>query len=223
MAADTCEVEWRAERLLLTAERALVWPAERIVLVADMHLGKETVFRRHGLAIPDGPTERSLSRLSRVVRQHGCRRVIVLGDFMHAPPDAGDAWPGDITRWLDALGGVEVEVVAGNHDRATGRKRLDGRIRWHPEPVSIGPFDLTHEPTASGRGFGICGHVHPVVRLRVGAERLRAPAYWYRGDSAVLPAFGQFTGGHAIRPVAGDRVWLVDEVAVIELPGPAAR
>ena len=224
MTAGTgCDVVWGTERLLLTGERAVIWPAERIAFVADVHLGKESVFRRHGLAVPDGPTGSNLSRLSEVVRRHACRRVIVLGDFMHAPPGRDDTWPASVTSWLDQHDGVEMEVVAGNHDRASGRLRLDRRIRWHAGPLTIDPFVLTHEPARPARGFAICGHVHPVVRLRVGAERLRAPAYWYRGDSAVLPAFGRFTGGHAIRPGRGDRVWLVDDGAVVEWPGTAGR
>lgn len=214
-----CEVEWAAERLLLTSARALVWPAQRTALVADLHLGKEAVFRRHGLAVPDGPTGQTLSRLSAVVREYQCSRLLVLGDFMHAAPAKKDAWPERVSEWIDGHPGVTIDIVSGNHDREYGRKRLDPRLRWHTDNLSAGPFELSHEPAAAKRGFLICGHLHPVIRTRVGRERLRSPVFWYRGDSAVLPAFGQFTGGHAIGPAAEDRVWLVDQGAIVELPG----
>lgn len=223
MSSAHCPVVWCGEPLLLTGERALVWPAERTVLVADVHLGKEAVFRRHGLAIPDGPTERSLSRLSRLVREHGCERIVVLGDFMHAAPHAGDTWPDTVSRWLDAHSQVAVEIVAGNHDRKTGRTRLDSRLRWHLGSLAAGPFELRHEPRAAvGPEFAISGHLHPVFRARIGAERLRTPVFWQRPHSAILPAFGQFTGGHPIEPEPGERVWLVHEGAVVELPMEAA-
>lgn len=223
MPPQLAEVTWCDQRLLLTGERAVVWPAQRTVLVADVHLGKEAVFRRHGMAVPDGPTVENLDRLTAIVRRHSCERVVVLGDLMHAPPRAGDTWPRSVSRWLDDHRQLAVHVVAGNHDRAVGRQRLDARIQWHLASLPVGPFQLRHEPAADGdEGFAICGHLHPVIRLRIGAERLRAPVFWWRRNSAVLPAFGRFTGGHPISTQSDDRIWVVQDGAVVEFPAAGA-
>ncbi len=44
------------------------------------------------------------------------------------------------------------------------------------------------------------------------------PCFWFTHESAVLPAFGSFTGGGRIHPGAGDRVFVVGDDGVLEVP-----
>ena len=50
-----------AARLL--ARRAIWWPDEATLFVADVHLGKAETFRALGVPVPAGPTEATLRRL----------------------------------------------------------------------------------------------------------------------------------------------------------------
>ncbi len=220
MPAGTLPLDCAGERLLLHHERALYWPRRRLLLVADVHLGKEWAFGRAGLAVPGGATGSDLDRLARLVTELGAGELVVLGDFTHAPPGDEDEWLGAITAWLDRLPAM-VSVVAGNHDRPVTRQRLDARIRWFPESRLEAPFVLQHEPEADPRGYGLGGHLHPTVHLRTGGDRLRLPVFWFRGDQGVLPAFGTFTGGWNIRPAADERVFAAGPEAVVALPPPA--
>ena len=215
------DVDVAGETLTLLPERAAYWPARRTLLLADWHLGKAGVFGRRGLAIPDGDAAQELRTLTALLAATGASRVVVLGDLMHAPPRDEDDWPALLAAWLAAHPRLELEVVAGNHDRVRADALpagLAARIGWHADAVDEGPFRLDHEPGSAPGRYTIAGHLHPTRRLVVGADRVRAPAFWLRPDSAVLPAFGTFTGGVNIRPAAGDRVFVTGPDAVVEVP-----
>ncbi len=42
--------EWHGERLCLFADKALFWERESMLVVSDLHFGKEAAFRRAGRA-----------------------------------------------------------------------------------------------------------------------------------------------------------------------------
>ena len=91
MREQTVSVTIHGERLVLHPERALIWPRRRTVIVADTHFGKSGYFGRHGMAVPAGSDEADRQRLSRLVTDVDARRLIILGDFLHAPLTAGSA------------------------------------------------------------------------------------------------------------------------------------
>jgi metallophosphoesterase superfamily enzyme len=66
----------------------------------------------------------------------------------------------------------------------------------------------------------LSGHIHPVVRLRGLMKRaMRVPVFWQRATSLVLPAFGLFTGGFAVRPAPGDCLYAAGPSGVVSLGG----
>ncbi len=100
----------------LYGERALEVTAERSLLIADLHLGKEDLFRRGGISVPQGPTDNDLVRLTALIALSAPERLLVLGDFVHgAIHDA--PWLTAWQRWRSAHRELAVVVVAGNHDR----------------------------------------------------------------------------------------------------------
>ena len=207
------------ETLLLHPGRVVLWPAARTLFAADVHLGKEAVFRERGIAVPEGATDTDLGRLAALATRHRCDRIIVLGDLFHALPSSAQRLVAAVDAWLDGLAGIRVQVVAGNHDRA-GVQRRFARLGWLPEAAVLGPFVLCHEPPEpeDHAGFVLAGHLHPCWRLRIGGDRLRMPVFWSSGDCLVLPAFGSFTGGWNVAPGRRDRLWVVGPDAVVEVP-----
>ena len=208
------------EQLTLLAERAITWPARRTLLIADWHMGKADVFGRRGIAIPDGDVAHDLARLAMLVREQRSERLVVLGDLMHAPPQPGDAWPTLFAHWLQQHAALQVIVVAGNHDRVHADAlpvNLADRLDWRASHVDDGPFRFDHEPGSAPGQYVLAGHIHPTCALRVGSDRLRAPAFWFREDHAVLPAFGSFTGGYNIQSAAGERIFVAGPGAVVEV------
>ena len=57
--------------LQLLPQRALWWPAARMVMVADVHFGKAATFRRAGQPVPHGTTADNLARLDAVLAATG--------------------------------------------------------------------------------------------------------------------------------------------------------
>ena len=71
-------------------EKAMIWENTNTLLVADIHLGKITHFRKAGIAVPAAAKQENLSRLSDILLNHDVRRVIILGDLFHS--HYNDSW-----------------------------------------------------------------------------------------------------------------------------------
>lgn len=203
------------ERLVLRGDHSVFWPAAATLFVADTHFGKAGVFRRQGMNVPSGTTVSDLWRLERALATTGATRLVVLGDFVHAPPAADEPWLTEFAAWRARHGGIEIVVTRGNHDRVK-RLPIDLDIDWLAGTHVFGPFVGRHEPAADPRGPVLAGHIHPVVRMGAGGETVRLPAFWQHADGLMLPAFCSFAGGGRISPASGDRVFVVAEGDVIE-------
>ena len=83
------------------------------------------------------------------------------------------------------------------------------------------------EATATAIGLVVAGHVHPRVNLRGPSGDRFADRCFHLDDRVLtLPAFGSFTGGHAVEITDSARVWLARDDAVLEvtrLARPASR
>ncbi len=212
------EIELAGNRMVLLASGAVHWPDEAAVLVADLHLGKDQVFRRQGIPVPARVLDETLDRLDRVLEATGAGRLIVLGDLVHAPPQAGEAWPRAVADWRAGRQKVSVELVPGNHDRSLSGPLKSWGILEHCPRLEMRGLGLVHAAENPDPAPGLSGHLHPVARLRSPTESLRLPVFARRGDHLVLPAFGSFTGGIQLEAgcgwqrlaLAGDRVVALD-------------
>ena len=211
------------EELLLHPARAVIWPRCRTVIVADTHFGKSGHFGRHGIAVPAGTDEADRERLNRLILDADASRLVILGDFLHAPLADGGSDANDLHEWVNQVGSsVDIHVVAGNHDQGGSWTRPKA-LRWWDTSWTEPPFRFVHDadrrrPRDSGAFFTLSGHIHPVVRLR-GARKgtMRVPVFWHRAAGLILPSFGLFTGGFAVTPEEGDRVYAVGSSGVVPL------
>ena len=80
---------------------------------------------------------------------------------------------------------------------------------------------FSHEPHPSTAQLNICGHVHPVVRLSGGGDRLRLPCFFWEADQRrlTLPAFGGFTGGYEMRLRPNTIAYAIAEDQVVAFKG----
>lgn len=197
------------QELWLLPDKALYWPARRLMLVADVHIGKAATFRAQHLPVPRGTTHSTLERLDRLLAAYPSERLIILGDFLHARAGRASATLERVRAWRQAHARMTVTLVRGNHDQHAGDPPDWLHIEVLDGPLLIGPFALQHEPEAHPTHTVIAGHVHPVFVLRGRArQRLRLPCFVMGERVSVLPAFGDFTGGWAIEPALDERVYL---------------
>lgn len=206
------------ERVLLLPERALLWPAQDTLLIADTHWGKAATFRAAAIPVPGESVHDDLTRLDGALSRSGATRLVVLGDLLHARAGRDPAMLAEVAEWRARHLDLAWWLVRGNHDRGAGDPPAVWGVRVLDEPASFGPFALAHHPTPSEGAYTLAGHLHPAVLLAgSGRQRLRLPCFWLGARLAVLPAFGAFTGAAGIAPAADDRVFAVVEDGIVEI------
>ena len=205
--------------LSLLPQKAAFLPESNTLLVADAHIGKAVSFRTLGVPVPRGTTSETLAVLADLVARLDVRRIVFLGDFLHSARSHAASTLGAVARWRQAHLALELTLVRGNHDDRAGDPPPSLGIACVDEPLILGGLALCHHPQARAEGYVLAGHLHPCVHLGGRAhDRLRLPCFWFGAEVGVLPAFGAFTGMHGIRASDGERVFVVGDEAVTELP-----
>ena len=211
-------IEIEGEKLWLLPERAVFWEAHDTLLIADPHFGKAATFRASGIPVPEGTTGNAVARLEAIADRTAARRIIFLGDFLHARPGQSKDVIDQLNRWRSAYRDVELLLVRGNHDRHAGDPPGEMSISCVDAPVLMRPFILTHHPKPRDEGYVLAGHLHPAVRLSgKGRQHLRLPCFVFGGTVGTLPAFGDFTGLADIEPENGDRIFAIADQGVIDV------
>ena len=191
--------------------RALYWPLEQALLVADLHLEKASFFASHGQMLPPYDSRETLERLACAIRATGARRVFCLGDNFH--DSAGlDRMEPHAAGMLAALTRATDWVwVTGNHDPA-----LDAALAGLPgrnaaplvggtvvDEMSVGGVILRHRAQVGETAPELSGHYHPRLRVALKGRRIARPCLVIANDRStagagrrmILPAFGSLTGG----------------------------
>jgi DNA ligase-associated metallophosphoesterase len=217
--ANALTIEIGGVALECLAARALWWPQERTLFIADVHLGKAESFRSLGVPVPaglQGPTAATLVRLDQLLSQRPASRLVVLGDLLHARAAQSDAVMSPLAAWRTRHAALEILLLRGNHDGHAGDPPPSLGMSILTEPARLGPWSLRHEPRhgwtgrhgshALPEGIALSGHLHPVIQLtgRAG-DRARLPCFCVADDEIVLPAFGAFTGGAPVQRHPGRR------------------
>jgi DNA ligase-associated metallophosphoesterase len=202
----------------LLPQRAVYWPAQRMLLIADIHFGKAAAFRALGVPVPRGTTSDNLARLDDLLERHDTRQILFLGDFLHASSSHADATLRALRQWRARRAALQLTLVRGNHDEHAGDPPAELDIEARDEPLERGPFSFCHHPHAHACGYVIAGHLHPVFRLAAGGDSVRLPCFVFGERSGILPSFGAFTGGFVIDPQAGERVFVSSGEAVYAVP-----
>ena len=206
------------EALQLLPQRALYWPGQRLLVIADIHFGKAASFRALGVPVPAGTTTQNLAALDALLAAHPVEHILFLGDFLHAKAAHASATLAAIRAWRARHAALQLTLVRGNHDDRAGDPPADLQISVVDEPHAIGPFAFCHHPQDSPHGHVLAGHVHPVHRLAAAGDALRLPCFVVGERRSILPSFGAFTGGHAVAGATGERLYVVADDAVFAVP-----
>jgi len=194
---------------------AALWPQERMLVVADMHLEKGSAFAARGRFLPPYDSAATLARLTRLVARHRPRRLLALGDSFH-DRRAGERMEAGLMQALCALAsGLDMIWIAGNHDpeipaALPGERAVE---------IAIGPLVFRHEPKAGAQAGEIAGHLHPAAKVVGPRGGVRRPAFVTDGERLVMPAFGAYAGGLNCRNEAIERLFRPDGMVAHVLGG----
>lgn len=199
--------------------RAALLPADRTLLVADLHLGKAASFRQAGLPVPEGASSGDLARLERLLASTAATRLLILGDLFHAASGCTPAVLAEFANFRDRVSAVRVVLVEGNHDRRVRLSEslgIDEVVTRLEEP----PWVFVHEPPQEMQSGAIfcCGHLHPRLSIRSpSGDRLSQRCFVEEPGGWVLPAFGSFTGSSVVKPTRATRLWVAGDDAVVDV------
>ena len=168
--------------LELCPERAAFRPDREELLVADVHLGKASAFRRAGRPIPHGTTATELERLDALVARKNARRLTFLGDLFHDSVDPSGPTARRFRAWLERRDDLEITLVRGNHDRHAVELIEELPLRAVAEPADASPLAYRHHPS-QGAAPHVAGHVHPGVRLATAATGCASRSSGARGGT----------------------------------------
>jgi metallophosphoesterase superfamily enzyme len=140
--------------------------------------------------------------------------LFVLGDLFHSGVNYDVRL---FDAWRDVHHSIDINLVKGNHDIMSDEIYSHFEIRLHKKYFLWNRFLFTHKPMdeavqLNGCDYVFCGHVHPGVRLVGKAKQsLSLPCFHFNEKQCTLPAFGEFTGKHIIKPNIKDKVFVISK------------
>lgn len=204
-------IQINSQNFTLHPSGAIFWEEKKILLIADVHLGKVVHFRKYGAAIPANAAYKNLEKLTEVTNHFLPNMVCFLGDLFHSK--LNEEWQ-DFVKWVEYCT-AEVILISGNHDVIPHYLYEDLGVKVFDDML-LDNFYLTHHPTDLEGTFNFSGHIHPGIKMRgVGRQYLRLSCFYKTLNSLILPAFGNFTGKHILTPSGKDEVFAIVEGDVI--------
>lgn len=197
------------EKWIMHPDRALFWPAQEVLIIADVHLGKAQHFRKNGLAVPATVGRHNIQRLKFLVEHFTPREVIFLGDLFHSLYNV--LWE-EFATFVREHNLIHFSLVPGNHDVLDKALYHRANIALYGPLVEKDNIILSHYPLEDipETHYNLAGHIHPAVRLRgKGAQALTLPCFYFGQNNGILPAFGAFTGLARIYPRPGEQVFVI--------------
>ena len=203
----------QGEVLILHPSGAAFWENKKMLLIADVHIGKVSHFRKHGSAVPQQSVRYNFDQLNEVVTYFQPHTICFLGDLFHSV--LNNEWL-LFQNWIHDLQ-CRVILIAGNHDiiDESMYKALGVEVK---NELVIGSFFLTHYPEYRDDFFNFSGHIHPGVELRgLGKQILKVSCFVKKKQQFIFPAFGGFTGKYIIKPSILDEVYVITPDEVIHM------
>jgi len=150
---------------------------EKILCIADLHLGFEKEIEKSGIKIPS-QTQNILNSIQQLIKNLTPSRLIILGDIKHEIATIRYQETTSIYDFLSTLSQeVQVEIIPGNHDGQL-KAITPPQIKIHsPRGIIIKEdkktIGLIHghawpDVKLLGSHYLIMAHTHPLIQLTTG-------------------------------------------------------
>jgi len=176
------------EEFALVQGRALYWPREQALLVADLHLEKASFYAQFGQMLPPYDSRETLERVALALRETGARRVFTLGDNFHDAAGADRLEPHAAGMLAALTCATDWVWVTGNHDRGS-------TLGTAVAELAVSGLLLRHEAQVGETRPELSGHFHPKLRVSVRGRQIVRPCAVTSETKLILPAYGALTGG----------------------------
>ncbi|MEP0710620.1 MAG: ligase-associated DNA damage response endonuclease PdeM [Algoriphagus sp.] len=208
---------YKEELIQLLPEKVAFLPAHRLLVVADLHLGKASHFQKAGIIIPVPHSSADLKIVAQLIDKLAPLTVVFLGDLFHS--SLNKEWE-ELRLFLEYLHPIRFILTKGNHDILSPEVMKNTRIEVVDE-FEVGDYLLlTHEPETSVQTerLNISGHIHPGVVIKSkGRQSFRLACFYLDKQCLILPAFGKLTGLHILKKTATAKIFAVFQDEVVSL------
>jgi DNA ligase-associated metallophosphoesterase len=193
----------------LLPQKALFLPEQGMLVLGDLHLGKAMHFRKSGIFMPQASAARDYHILHNLIQQYQPEAVYFLGDLFHSLHNS--EWL-QFEKLITTYPDIRFTLVRGNHDvlDQTYYERL--QIAIIPHAFLLGNLIFSHKPLAEvpEGSINIAGHIHPGCMVRgLGRQSIKLPCFYLKGQTFLLPAFGQLTGLHILEQNADTTIFAI--------------
>jgi uncharacterized protein len=187
--------------------KALYWPAQNALIVADLHLEKASWFAARGQMLPPYDSLATLQSIAALVEATQTRQLWCLGDNFHDSGGAKRLEPAARRLLATLTEQVDWRWIIGNHDPA-----LDGDIGGTVvDEAEVSGLILRHRADPEETRPELSGHFHPKYRGQSRTRAVSRACFVMSETRLILPAFGALTGGLT-----------ADHTEIMDVVGPAA-
>ena len=210
------------------------WPAiladigERVLIVADLHIGLEYELSKAGVYIPY-QTERIQGELLSLCKEYKPDRLVIAGDVKHGVPVTSFQEKRELPTLFEVLlrEVPRIDVTRGNHDGniqdlATKEVQIHsskGIILGDDYKVAIFHGHAWPKPKALEVDLLVMGHTHPTVLLRTPLGIRMTQRAWIKGVVQTVNLAKIFLEQETVK-YEGDPVAAFDEHYKAELNCP---
>jgi putative SbcD/Mre11-related phosphoesterase len=205
---------------------ALFIPKEKILVIADLHLGLEHELFKSGIVIPP-QAEKFKKIIDYLIRQTKAETLMILGDIKHKVPGISFREMKEIPKlFLHLVKEIKIVCVKGNHDDNIS-SLLPKEVKiFSSRGFRIGKYGFFHGHAWPSKKLMQCdylfmGHVHPCLEFRDSFGYRSIEQVWIKGELdknlvkkkykikktgkleiIILPVFNKLLGGVAVNKVA---------------------
>jgi hypothetical protein len=182
-------------------DKAVFFPAEKILIIADLHIGYEQAMNNAGIFLPKQQFARIKEDLGKIFSKTGkVNKIIILGDLKHEfSRNLQQEW-GEVLELIEILkkNTKKIVLVKGNHDnylinavKRFGIKIVDFYI--HNDMAFLHGNKMFPELLDKNIKQIFLGHMHPAITISEGVKRERYKCFlkgkWKDKEIVILPSF----------------------------------
>ena len=200
----TLPLRWADVDWLMDNRRVLINPAEKILILSDVHIGYYSSFREQGSYLPIYDATLLEAAVQSLLEDYSGYHWIIAGDIKHNhDPFLSEAETQELVSILEHITeNNELTLIIGNHDKGLERIVTDLNLTCTlTRSYTLKEIVIQHDLDQIGQRRNkkyIIGHVHPIISL----EHIKGslvPIFAITDDLLILPAFNYVAGGFDIK------------------------
>jgi DNA ligase-associated metallophosphoesterase len=190
LGSGACRILLCGKSFIADQTGALYWPAEKTLVVSDLHLERGSYLADEGVVLPPYDTTSVFEKLEEALDRYDPSRVIALGDSFCTDSEARlSAHDAD---WLyDLIEDRDWYWISGP-DQAPIPECFGGTVLPH---VTLGGIKFRYEPVRAPVSHEIAGRMHPVAQISEYGHVMRGRCYVSNGMRLMLPSMGKYSAG----------------------------